>query len=130
MTDKTNAIALITKTQSLIAAGDITGAEAALVELADAEGYVEPNLWTGIGRARSGCGAALVGSVDQVMSKLERYRQMGLRAFILSGYPHKDECEHFGTKVLPQLRTCSLPHQYGRVPAQTPATPLGVGVRR
>jgi len=29
MTDKTNAIALITKTQSLIAAGDITGAEAA-----------------------------------------------------------------------------------------------------
>ena len=38
MTDKTNAIALITKTQSLIAAGDITGAEAALVELADAEG--------------------------------------------------------------------------------------------
>jgi hypothetical protein len=34
----TNAIALITKTQSLIAAGDITGAEAALVELADAEG--------------------------------------------------------------------------------------------
>ena len=33
-----NAIALITKTQSLIAAGDITGAEAALVELADAEG--------------------------------------------------------------------------------------------
>ena len=38
MTDKTNAIALIAKTQSLIAAGDITGAEAALVELADAEG--------------------------------------------------------------------------------------------
>jgi len=38
MTDKTNALTLIAKTQSLIAAGDITGAEAALVELADAEG--------------------------------------------------------------------------------------------
>ncbi|WP_353141014.1 hypothetical protein [Limnohabitans sp.] len=38
MTDKTNALALIAKTQSLIAVGDITGAEAALVELADAEG--------------------------------------------------------------------------------------------
>ena len=25
-------------------------------ELADLEGYLEPNLWTGIGRARSGCG--------------------------------------------------------------------------
>ncbi|MGB2574429.1 MAG: LLM class flavin-dependent oxidoreductase, partial [Henriciella sp.] len=31
-------------------------------ELADKYGYVEPHLWTGIGRARSGCGAALVGS--------------------------------------------------------------------
>lgn len=33
-----NTIALIAKTQSLIAAGDIVGAESALVELADAEG--------------------------------------------------------------------------------------------
>jgi hypothetical protein len=33
-----NALALIAKTQSLIAAGDIVAAEAALVELADAEG--------------------------------------------------------------------------------------------
>ena len=33
-----NNLALITKTQTLIAAGDISGAESALVELADAEG--------------------------------------------------------------------------------------------
>ena len=93
-------------------------------------GYVERHLWTGIGRARSGCGAALVGSTDQVLSELEAYRKMGIRAFILSGYPHLDEAEHFGTKVLPQLKTCSLPHAYGRVPAETPATPLGDGERR
>ena len=99
-------------------------------EKADAEGFIEPQLWTGIGRARSGCGAALVGSVDQVLSKIERYQRMGIRAFIFSGYPHLDECEIFGTKVLPQLSTCSLPQVYGRVPAQTPATPLGHGVRR
>ncbi|MEM6276537.1 MAG: LLM class flavin-dependent oxidoreductase, partial [Pseudomonadota bacterium] len=37
-------------------------------ELADKFGYVEPHLWTGIGRARSGCGAALVGSADQILS--------------------------------------------------------------
>lgn len=99
-------------------------------ELADQFGYVEPHLWTGIGRARSGCGAALVGSVDQVMTKIEEYRAMGIRAFIFSGYPHLDECDHFGTKVLPQIKTCSLPHAYGRVPAEMPATPLGNGVRR
>ena len=104
--------------------------QAANREKADDEGYVEPGLWTGIGRARSGCGAALVGSVDQVMSKIERYQKMGIRAFIFSGYPHLDECKIFGEKILPQLKTCSLPHVYGRVPDETPATPLGVGARR
>jgi alkanesulfonate monooxygenase len=99
-------------------------------ELADQFGYTEPHLWTGIGRARSGCGAALVGSVDQVLSEIEAYRKMGIRAFIFSGYPHLDEADHFGTKVMPQLKTCSLPHAYGRVPAETPATPLGTGARR
>jgi alkanesulfonate monooxygenase len=98
-------------------------------ELADAEGYVEPHLWTGVGRARSGCGAAIVGSVDQVLSEIEAYMKMGIRAFIFSGYPHLDECRHFGTKVLPHLKTCSLPHVYGRVPDATPATPLGTGER-
>jgi alkanesulfonate monooxygenase len=98
-------------------------------ELADKFGYIEPHLWTGIGRARSGCGAALVGSTDQVLSELEAYRKMGIRAFILSGYPHVDECESFGRRVLPHLKTCSLPHEYGRVPADVPQTPLGRGVR-
>ena len=77
--------------------------------MADSSGYIEPHLWTGIGRARSGCGAALVGSVDQVLSKIERYMKMGIRAFIFSGYPHLQECEIFGTKVLPHLKTCSMP---------------------
>ncbi len=99
-------------------------------ELADKFGYVEPNLWTGVGRARSGCGAALVGSADQVLSKIETYRKMGIRAFIFSGYPHIDEAQHFGKLVMPELKTCSLPHAYGRVPDSTPATPLGNGVRK
>ncbi len=99
-------------------------------DLADEYGYVEPGLWTGVGRARSGCGAALVGSTDQVMSKIEEYQKMGIRAFIFSGYPHMDEAKHFGSRVMPNLKTCSLPEAYGRVPATTPATPLGNGVRR
>ncbi len=99
-------------------------------ELADQFGYVERHLWTGIGRARSGCGAALVGSADQVLSEIEEYRKMGIRAFIFSGYPHIDECVSFGEKVLPQLKTCSLPHVHGRVPQMTPATPLGIGERK
>ncbi|MBC6436601.1 MAG: LLM class flavin-dependent oxidoreductase [Rhodobacteraceae bacterium] len=97
--------------------------------LADTYGYVEPHLWTGIGRARSGCGAALVGSADQILSEIEAYQKMGIRAFIFSGYPHLDECRHFGERVLPHVITCSLPQEYGRIPDSTPATPLGVGER-
>lgn len=98
-------------------------------ELADQFGYVEPHLWTGIGRARSGCGAAIVGSADQVLSELAAYQKMGIRAFILSGYPHIDECRKFGELVLPEMKTCSLPDVYGRVPSTTPDTPLGAGAR-
>lgn len=99
-------------------------------ELADQFGYVERHLWTGIGRARSGCGAAIVGSADQVLSEIEEYRKMGIRAFIFSGYPHLEECRYFGRLVMPELKTCSLPEVYGRVPPETPATPLGTGERR
>ena len=99
-------------------------------ELADDDGFVEPHLWTGIGRARSGCGAALVGTPEQIIEEIGEYEAMGIRSFILSGYPHLDECRLFGEKVLPELETCSLPHAYGRVPESTPATPLGVGRRR
>jgi len=74
-----------------------------LRDQADRDGYVEPHLWTGIGRARSGCGAAIVGDPDQVAAKLERYCELGIEAFILSGYPHLDECRRFGRSVLPLL---------------------------
>lgn len=99
-------------------------------ELADKFGYIEPNLWTGVGRARSGCGAALVGSADQILSKIEDYKKMGMRAFVFSGYPHIEEAEYFGKLVMPHLDTCSLPQAYGRVPNKEPNTPLAAGVRR
>jgi alkanesulfonate monooxygenase len=67
------------------------------------DGYLEDNLWTGIGRARSGCGAAIVGDPDQVLAKIEAYRAVGIEAFILSGYPHINECDMFARYVLPKL---------------------------
>jgi alkanesulfonate monooxygenase len=70
---------------------------------ADDEGYVEPNLWTGIGRARSGAGAAIVGDPGQVLAKLRAYQDLGMEAFILSGYPHAAEADLFARYVLPHL---------------------------
>ncbi|WCM25074.1 LLM class flavin-dependent oxidoreductase [Sphingomonas sp. QA11] len=77
--------------------------QAELRETAGGEGYAEDNLWTGIGRARSGCGAAIVGDPDQVLAKLEAYRALGIEAFILSGYPHGAEADLFARHVLPRL---------------------------
>jgi alkanesulfonate monooxygenase len=78
-------------------------AQAALREGASDDGYAEANLWTGVGRARSGCGAAIVGDPDQVLAKLQSYRDMGIEAFILSGYPHAAEADLFARHVLPKL---------------------------
>ena len=91
------------RSRSLDADSSGVARQAVLRDDADAEGYVESNLWTGIGRARSGCGAAIVGDPIQVATKLERYMDMGIESFILSGYPHLDECRHFGRSVLPLL---------------------------
>lgn len=82
--------------------------QAEMREAADDEGFVEEHLWTGIGRARSGCGAALVGDPDQVLKKLCAYVELGIESFILSGYPHAAECDHVGRYVLPQLDRAPL----------------------
>lgn len=93
------------------------------------DGYVEPHLWTGIGKARSGCGAALVGNPDQIVEKLNRYMDMGIRSFILSGYPHIDECNRFAELVLPRLKTFSMPQIQGKTTKEVPLTPLANGIR-
>ena len=77
--------------------------QAALREEADEEGYVERHLWTGVGRARSGAGAAIVGDPDQVLAKIEELTAAGIDAFILSGYPHAAECDLFARHVLPHI---------------------------
>jgi alkanesulfonate monooxygenase len=74
-----------------------------LRDMADDDGYAEANLWTGIGRARSGAGAAIVGDPDQVLAKLQAYAALGMDAFILSGYPHAAEGDLFARHVLPRL---------------------------
>ena len=91
--------------------------------------FIEENIWSGIGLARSGCGSAIVGDPDQVLAKLNRYIDMGMRAFILSGYPHRDECDLFAKHVLPRLPQCKLNEVQNRKVAN-PVTPLTTGPRK
>jgi len=90
--------------------------------------FIEEHLWSGIGLARSGCGSAIVGDPDQVLAKLNRYMDLGMRAFILSGYPHLDECDLFARHVLPRLPTCRLNDVQGRR-ISNPVTPLTTAPR-
>jgi alkanesulfonate monooxygenase len=68
---------------------------------------VEDNLWAGVGLARTGVGLAIVGNPEQVERKLRAYQALGISTFILSGYPHLEECRRFGELVMPRLRASS-----------------------
>jgi alkanesulfonate monooxygenase len=91
------------RTKSLDSSSAGVARQAALREGADDEGYAERHLWTGVGRARSGAGAAIVGDPDQVLEKINELSAAGIEAFILSGYPHAAECDLFARHVLPAI---------------------------
>ena len=91
------------RARSLDSASAGVARQAELRTEADDEGYVERHLWTGVGRARSGAGAAIVGDPDQVTAKIEELSEAGMGAFVLSGYPHAAECDLFARYVLPRL---------------------------
>jgi alkanesulfonate monooxygenase len=95
---------------------------------ADNGGYIEHLLWTDIGKVFSGCGGGLVGSPEQIIEKLNRYMDMGFRAFIFSGFPLQQEAEHFSKLVLPHLPQASLAVVQNRVPGATPVTPYTTAV--
>ena len=54
---------------------------------------------------------------------------MGMRAFILSGYPHREECELLARYLLPRLKTCKQAEAQGRV-ISDPVTPLTTATRK
>ena len=80
----------------------------ALRAAADGEGFADDHLWTGIGVARSGVGAAVLGDPDQVERTLRRYADLGIESFVLSGYPLDDEAERFARLVLPRFDVGAL----------------------
>jgi alkanesulfonate monooxygenase len=95
---------------------------------ADDDGYIEHLLWTDIGKVFSGCGGGLVGSPEQIIEKLNRYMDMGFRAFIFSGFPLKQEAEYFSQLVLPYLPNVSLSELQNRIPKNVPVTPLTTAI--
>lgn len=71
------------------------------------EKHHDPAFWTGMVPFRSGNSTALVGSVEDVVSSLQRYVDAGVSEFIFSAYPHHETVEFVGSQILSALRACS-----------------------
>jgi alkanesulfonate monooxygenase len=64
---------------------------------------IAPNLWAGVGLVRGGAGTALVGSPDEIAARMKEYMALGIDLFILSGYPHLEECYRTAELLFPHL---------------------------
>jgi len=66
-----------------------------------------PRLWNGISRVRVNLGTAIVGDPEQVASELLAYWRLGIDEFILSGFPHEEECRRVAADVLPIVQAAT-----------------------
>jgi alkanesulfonate monooxygenase len=73
-----------------------------------------PHLWNGLSEVRVNCGSALVGTPEQVAEELLAYWRLGIDEFILSGFPHVEECRRAAGQVVPLLRDRVLRAGAGR----------------
>ena len=64
-----------------------------------------PHLWNGISTVRVNCGTAIVGTPEQVSDELLGYWRLGIDEFILSGFPHVEECRRVAGDLLPLVRS-------------------------
>ena len=62
------------------------------------------HLWNGLSEVRVNCGSALVGTPEQVADALLDYWHLGIDEFILSGFPHVEECQRAAEDLLPLVR--------------------------
>ena len=58
-----------------------------------------------------------MGDPDQVLAKLHAYREVGVDAFILSGYTHRAECDLFAEHVLHRIDHAPLKPRWQHSPA-------------
>ncbi|MEK7806922.1 MAG: LLM class flavin-dependent oxidoreductase [Chloroflexota bacterium] len=65
-----------------------------------------PHLWNGLSEVRVNCGTAIVGTPAQVAEELLAYWTLGVDEFILSGFPHVEECRRVSSQVVPLLQEC------------------------
>ena len=68
------------------------------------EHRVGEHLWNGISTVRVNCGTAIVGDPEQVAEEILGYWRLGIDEFILSGFPHVEECRRVASEVVPKVK--------------------------
>ncbi|GIX48437.1 MAG: methanesulfonate monooxygenase [Candidatus Tectimicrobiota bacterium] len=93
---------VLAQRQAVIAGTPMSGQQ---VQARRVAGYrLGPRLWNGLSTVRVNCGTAIVGTPQEVAEELLGYWELGIDEFILSGFPHLEECERVSATVLPLLR--------------------------
>ena len=88
--------------RSAVAGTQMVGARAQAQEAPDHR--LGKHLWNGLSEVRVNCGTAIVGTPEQVAGELLPYWKLGMDEFILSGFPHVEECHRVADQVIPLLR--------------------------
>ncbi|MSQ06034.1 MAG: LLM class flavin-dependent oxidoreductase [Dehalococcoidia bacterium] len=88
--------------QSAIVGTPMVGQQAQARQAVDHR--LAPHLWNGLSEVRVNCGSAIVGAPEQVAEELLAYWRLGFDEFILSGFPHVEECRRVASQVVPLLR--------------------------
>jgi len=89
--------------RSAIEGTQMVGAQAQAKEAPDHR--LGPHLWNGLSEVRVNCGTTIVGTPEQVAQELLGYWELGIDEFILSGFPHVEECNRVASQVIPLLRS-------------------------
>ena len=96
------ASSVLQQRQTVMVGTPMTGQQTQATRVA--EHRLGAHLWNGLSTVRVNCGTAIVGTPEQVSDELLAYWQLGIDEFILSGFPHVEECERVSQEVLPLLR--------------------------
>lgn len=112
---------VVQQRQAVIAGTPMVGQQTQAVRVA--QHRVGPHLWNGLSTVRVNCGTAIVGTPQQVADQLLAYWRLGIDEFILSGFPHVEECVRVHREVLPRLRAAiaDAHRPAGTIPASASA---------
>jgi alkanesulfonate monooxygenase len=104
---------VVQQRQAVMAGTPMVGQQAQAIRMA--QHRIGSHLWNGLSTVRVNCGTAIVGTPQQVTDELLAYWRLGIDEFILSGFPHVEECVHVSQEILPRLRAAVAAAQADQV---------------